>query len=284
VAGLLMLAGSKAVGKRRAVPLALAGIVLYTLLVGADAAVVRAAIMGCLYMLALYFGRQTEVRTSLIFSVLLMTAINPHTLWDVGLQLSFAATAGLIWVTPPLERVAERWLTALVGAQHVRRVMGLLSEALLVTLAAQIATEPLIVYHFGRMSAVSLLTNLLILPVQPMVMLAGGLATMAGMIWLPLGQLLGWLAWLPLAWSERFNDHSVVLRVTLGEISFLLPGDVEAGVEQGLVAHSPSLAATVLKVPHHGGDTSSSQAFLEIRITYLPIHHFDGLSDAVSPA
>ncbi len=63
--------------------------------------------------------------------------------------------------------------------------------------------------------------------------------------------------------SERFNDHSVVLRVTLGEISFLLPGDIEAGVEQGLVAHSPSLAATVLKVPHHGGDTSSSQAFLE---------------------
>ncbi len=192
MAGLLMLAGSKALGKRRAVPLALAGIVLYTLLVGADAAVVRAAIMGCLYVLALYFGRQTEVRTSLIFSALLMTAINPHTLWDVGFQLSFAATAGLIWVTPPLEHVADRWLAALVGTQHVRRVMGLLSEALLVTLAAQIATEPLIVYHFGRMSAVSLLTNLLILPVQPMVMLAGGLATLAGMVWLPLGQLLGW--------------------------------------------------------------------------------------------
>jgi competence protein ComEC len=63
--------------------------------------------------------------------------------------------------------------------------------------------------------------------------------------------------------SERFNDHSVVLRVTLGEISFLLTGDIEAGVEQGLVAHSSALAATVLKVPHHGGDTSSSQAFLE---------------------
>jgi competence protein ComEC len=46
VAGLLMLVGTKAVGKRRAVPLAVAGIVLYTLLVGADAAVVRAAIMG----------------------------------------------------------------------------------------------------------------------------------------------------------------------------------------------------------------------------------------------
>jgi competence protein ComEC len=55
----------------------------------------------------------------------------------------------------------------------------------------------------------------------------------------------------------------VVLRVTLGEISFLLTGDIEAGVEQGLVAHSSALAATVLKVPHHGGDTSSSRAFLE---------------------
>jgi hypothetical protein len=77
VADLLMLAGTKALSKRPAVPLALAGIVLYTLLVGANAAVVRAAIIGCLYMLALYFGCQTEVRTSLIFSALLMTAINP---------------------------------------------------------------------------------------------------------------------------------------------------------------------------------------------------------------
>ena len=79
--------------------------------------------------------------------------------------------------------------------------MALLNELLIVTLAAQIITGPLIVYHFGRLSIVSLLTNLLILPVQPPIMIIGGLATLAGLVWLPLGQALGWLVWLPLAWT-----------------------------------------------------------------------------------
>jgi competence protein ComEC len=482
VAGLLMLVGTRVVGKRWAAWIAIGGIALYTLLVGADAAVVRAAIMGGLYVLALYLGRQAEVRTSLFFSAALMTAINPYTLWDLGFQLSFMATAGLIWLVPPLERVAERWLAALIGAGRVRSAMGLLSEALLVTLAAQITTSPLLVLYFRRLSVVSLVTNLFILPAQPMVMMAGGLATLAGMIWLPVGQILGWLAWLPLAWTvwvvkwtaavpsallkfedlslwplaaiyaglaglfwlahrtfrkddaqlftlltsgglrgstramfgggvvaaalvwlavaslpdgrlrvafldvgqgdaifittprggqilvdggpsptallsemgrqmpfwdrsldvvvnthpdadhlaglpevlaryqvrqvilpdvgndtplyaaweaamagegatvvqagagmrlslgdgvwmevlhpgavpagARSNDHSVVLRVGLGQVSFLLTGDIEAGVERGLVANGSSLAATALKVPHHGSDTSSSEAFL----------------------
>jgi competence protein ComEC len=178
--------------------------------------------MGGLYVLALYFGRQAEVRTSLIFSAVLMTALNPLTLRDVGFQLSFTATAGLVLLTAPLERVAERWLTVLVGPQRVRRAMSLLSEALLVTLAAQIATGPLIVYHFGRLSLVSLLTNLLILPAQPLVMLTGGLATLAGLIWLPAGQLLGWLAWLPLAWTVgvvQWTAATPFASLTLGRFS-----------------------------------------------------------------
>jgi competence protein ComEC len=233
VAALLMLVGTRAVGKRRAVWIAIGGIALYTLLVGADAAVVRAAIMGGLFVLALYLGRQTEVRTSLIFAAILMTAVNPYVLWDVGFQLSFSATAGLIWLTPPLERVAERWLAVLIGPQHVRGAMQLLSEALLVTLAAQIATGPLIVYHFGRLSVISLLTNLLILPVQPMVMLAGGLATLVGMIWLPAGQVLGWLAWLPLAWTVwvvNWTAAAPLALVTFGHFSPWLLAAMYAGL------------------------------------------------------
>jgi competence protein ComEC len=228
-----MLVGTKAVGKRRAVWVAIGGIALYTLLVGADAAVVRAAIMGGLFVLALYLGRQAEVRTSLIFAAIVMTAINPYVLWDVGFQLSFAATAGLIWLAPALERTAERPLAALVGAGHVRGGMRLLSAALLVTLAAQIATGPLIVYHFGRLSVISLLTNLLILPVQPMVMLAGGLATPAGMVWLPAGQVLGWLAWLPLAWTVWVVDWTAaapLASVTLGHFSLWLLAAIYAGL------------------------------------------------------
>jgi competence protein ComEC len=62
--------------------------------------------------------------------------------------------------------------------------------------------------------------------------------------------------------ENRLNDHSVVLRVTLGQIGFLLPGDIEAEVERRLVTTSSMLEATVLKAPHHGSNTSSSQRFL----------------------
>jgi competence protein ComEC len=186
---------------------------------------------------ALYLGRPTEARTSLVFSAVLMTALNPTTLWDVGFQLSFAATAGLVLLSSPLERAAGRWLAALAGPRHARRALGLLSEALLVTLAAQIATDPLIVYHFGRLSLVSLLTNMLILPVQPLVMLTGGLAALAGLLWLPAGHVLGWLAWLPLAWTVeavRWTAGLPFASLTLGHFSPWLLAALYAGLAAGL--------------------------------------------------
>jgi competence protein ComEC len=62
--------------------------------------------------------------------------------------------------------------------------------------------------------------------------------------------------------GELLNDHSVVLRLTDGRVSFLLAGDIEADVEQELVESGSLLAATVLKVPHHGSITSSSLSWL----------------------
>jgi competence protein ComEC len=62
--------------------------------------------------------------------------------------------------------------------------------------------------------------------------------------------------------GTRLNDHSVVLQISLGQVSFLLPGDIEAEVERRLVATDNLLGATVLKAPHHGSNTSSSQRFL----------------------
>jgi len=138
---------------------------------------------------------------SLFASAIILTLINPLILWDVGFQLSFMATLGLIVLVPPLERIVFGFLQHRLKTEQVGLAMALLSELLIITLAAQIITGPLIVYHFGRLSLVSLLSNLLILPVQPPIMLVGGLATLAAMLWLPLDQLIGWLVWLPLAWS-----------------------------------------------------------------------------------
>ena len=201
IAGILLLLGQRVIGKRYAPPLAMAGIVVYTFLVGADAAVSRAAVMGIIWMLAVWSGRPGLALNSLFASGLVLTVINPLILWDVGFQLSFLATLGLILLVPPLERTFFNLLSRWLNGDRVGLAMALLSEMVIVTLAAQIITGPLILYHFGRLSLISLLTNLLILPVQPPIMIVGGLATLAGMLWLPLGQVIGWLVWLPLAWS-----------------------------------------------------------------------------------
>jgi competence protein ComEC len=79
--------------------------------------------------------------------------------------------------------------------------MSFLSDAVLVTLAAQILTLPLIVAYFHQLSLVSLAANLFILPAQPGVMAWGGLATLTGLVSPFIGQLLAWVAWLFLSWT-----------------------------------------------------------------------------------
>jgi len=187
--------------ERRAVWVAIVGVVVYTIFVGASAAVVRAALMGILYLWGRHLRRGTFAPVSLAAAAIGMTAWNPYTLWDVGFLLSFAATIGLVLYAEPLERAFERMLARVTSAERARKIVGLISEALLVTLAAQITTIGIILYYFGRLSLVTLLTNFLILPVQSFVMIWGGVATLLGLVFLPLGQVVGWVAWVFLTFT-----------------------------------------------------------------------------------
>lgn len=184
-------------GRRGAVGFAVAGVTLYTILVGADASVVRAAIMGSIYLLAArLLGRPNFAYASLFLAGLLMTVINPFTLWDVGFQLSFTATLGLMLYADPFTQWTRARLLRWLDRDVVRQIMGLISESVLITLAAQVLTLPLMMAYFGQLSLISLPANVLILPAQPGVMVWGGLATLAGMVVPFVGQLLGWVAWL----------------------------------------------------------------------------------------
>jgi competence protein ComEC len=203
VARLFALSFGQLLGKRRAYWLTLLGIGLYVLLVGADAAVIRAGLMGGLYVTALHLGRRATAYVSLAASAVLLTIITPLALWDPGFQLSFAATLSLILFSPPLERLLERGLPRLLSPDRAAGILRFLKEALVATLAAQVLTLPLVAYHFQRLSLVSPLANLLILPVQPPVMALGGLAALAGTLPLlePLARVLVWLPWLCLAYT-----------------------------------------------------------------------------------
>ncbi len=171
IAGIFAALARRIGGEKRELPIALTGIWVYTLLVGASAAVVRAAAMGSLAIIARRGARRLHGPTSLAAAAWLMSLHNPWVLWDVGFLLSFAATAGLIFYTEPLTRLFLALFTRITSQQTAERLVGWFSDALIVTLAAQITTTPIIVAVFGRLSLVTLLTNFLILPFQHPVLL-----------------------------------------------------------------------------------------------------------------
>ncbi len=183
-----------ALGRRRAMAAALAAVAGYTLLVGFDPPVVRAAIMGGLTLFALLTGRRSTALRGLAIAALLMTMVQPYALWHLGFQLSFAATLGLITLYPMLWK-GWQTLREKLGWAGRRSPVQILEEIVLVTLAAQCWTLPILLYQTGQLSLATLPANVLVLPAQPPLLGLGALATLAGAVWMPLGQALGWLAW-----------------------------------------------------------------------------------------
>ncbi|MEW6093068.1 MAG: ComEC/Rec2 family competence protein, partial [Chloroflexota bacterium] len=224
IAALFVMLFSRLLGPRRGPWAAVAGIVVYTILVGAEASVVRAAIMGGLGLFARQVGRRQTALNTLTFTAAVMCLINPFTPWDVGFQLSFFATLGLILYAAPFQAWAVKVISRFALPAVADKIAKPLSEYVLFTLAAQLTTLPIMAWHFGRISLVSLIANPFILPAQPPVMILGGLALLMSFIHLPLGQVFAWIAWPFPAYTIRLVElidrlpHGVVI---LGDFSFL---------------------------------------------------------------
>jgi len=166
------------------------GIIFFTVLTGAQASTVRAAIMGVLVLVAQKEGRIYSMTNSLVFAGTIMTFQNPTVLrFDVGFQLSFLATVGLIFVAPKLESYFQ-WMT---NAFKLR-------EIIVVTLASQIMVLPLLISYFGSISTFGLLANILVLPIIPASMLVSFSSGVVGITSSDLGFFLGWSAQFFLKW------------------------------------------------------------------------------------
>ena len=183
----------------------------YVVFVGASASVVRAGIMGLLVVLGPAFGRPSYAVNSLAFAALGMAILWPFMLWDVGFQLSFAATLAILLLVQPLSEAFERWLIRHVANVSARETIMLVSGDLMTSLAATLVTLPIIAYDFHNLSLIGLVVNLLVLPAQPLVMATGLLVISAGWIHPALGQVAGWLAWPFLAWTSRVVEWAASL-------------------------------------------------------------------------
>ncbi len=167
-----------------------AALVGFALVVGGEPSVLRATAMGLLLLGAGLVERDSALMNAVALAGLGLLAFRPADLWDPGFQLSFAATAGIAHLAPPLfdwlgrleawpgrpgipvsERGAPRWLAA----------------GLAVSVAAQAAVAPLMLLHFNQLSLIGVAANLAVVPLA-------GLATTLGMLALGLQALHDWLA------------------------------------------------------------------------------------------
>ncbi len=169
-------------------------IAVYVPVAGAGASIQRAGVMGAAGVIAALAGRPRSRWYALLLAACATLALDPRASADVGWQLSFAAVVGILLLTAPITGLLAP------GAAGGRRV---LAEGLALTVAATLATAPLMAHHFGALSVVAVPANLLALPAVAPVMWLGMLAGAVGQLeWLPV-EPLTWLAGLLAAYVAQ---------------------------------------------------------------------------------
>jgi len=187
VAGALLAILGKLLRRQLALVIGIGGIIFYAFLAGFDPPVTRAAIMACFAFGASLLGRQNLALLSLWLTGYVMMMVTPSLLFDVGFQLSFFSTLGILVVK------------SILGLLGGFRRLGFLREDVLTTLAAQIATLPIMLTTFGSYGLLSVLVNALVLWTIPIVMVFGSIALLAGLVFFPLGKVIVLLC-LPFLW------------------------------------------------------------------------------------
>lgn len=195
VAQAVMANGRRWLHRWTAIASSVLAMALYTVLVGPSAPVLRATLMGGLFLLAPLVGRRNHSLTCLAAASLVMSASNPLVLWSASFQLSFAATVALLVVQPVLARHMDHWTARWASPDHPTSWIQVLRDVLLTTWAAQMVTLPILWYHFREVSIIAPLANLLVLPAQPVILGWGWIAMICAAVWLPLGRIVGWLIW-----------------------------------------------------------------------------------------
>ncbi|MFH1582240.1 MAG: ComEC/Rec2 family competence protein [bacterium] len=163
---------------------------LFIVLTGLQSSAVRAGIMGGLFILAQYLGRQGFSIRTVLFAAAIMLFLNPLLLAsDVGFQLSFLAVIGIILFAP----ILEYYFRKVSNKFQLRNIVSM-------TLAAQIFTLPILIFNFGQFSVVAPFANILIVPLLPFIMISGFIFVLLGVFWNPLAFIFSIPCWILLSY------------------------------------------------------------------------------------
>jgi competence protein ComEC len=194
------------------------GILYYMELTGATPSVVRASLMAIVVLLAKLFQQRTNVYNSLGVSAVLLLVYDPLQMFDAGFQLSYAAVFSMVYFYPKLALLIKKIPESLEEVKAIDYVLKLFA----ISLSAQIGTIPFTAYFFGRVSLVSLVANLVVVPLVEIIVTVGFVAVLVGAcsVWLStcFSEVNNLLAWFTLKFVLLANavPHATVSTATFG--------------------------------------------------------------------
>jgi competence protein ComEC len=214
-------------GKRSLIVVTAGMMGLFMVMVGLGASIVRAGVMMGLALGAQFFGREIDVTRILVFAAVGIVLISPRVLmFDISFQLSFLATIGIIYATP----LFEKWLSFVPTRFGIRSIIG-------ATLGTQMLVFPFLLWRIGTLSIIAPITNIIVLPFIPLAMLSSFISGFFGLIFVPLGRILGIVTHFILTpivafveWSAQLSFSSISIQsfplwlviILYGAIGFLL--------------------------------------------------------------
>lgn len=207
----LLLALTKRLSPRSQVGWGVAALIMFLGLTGLQPSVLRAVVMGFGALIALAMRRKVKPLSSLLITATLLLIFNPLWIWDLGFQLSFLATLGLLVTVPPLIKQLD-WMPPAIAC------------LIAVPIAASVWTLPLQLHVFGIVPLYSLVVNILTTPLISVISIGGIVSALIGLIWPLAGSALSWLLYFPIHWLIELVEFFSQLpgnSIAVGTISIL---------------------------------------------------------------
>lgn len=162
--------------------LIIAFLVIFVYITGFEPSVLRAVVMGIVLLLGRILMRDPDIYTSLAFSAILLLVISPYMLFNIGFQLSYAATISLVLLGKKIRSYI-----------NFKFIHPKVAEILSATLSAQLGVLPVILFYFNKLSLISIVSNLLVIPLIEVITILGTVMAVLGQLSLVFSQILGYV-------------------------------------------------------------------------------------------
>lgn len=217
ILGLNLLLNDRIIGKRKKYVINIIAIIIFMLLTGMSLSVIRAGISTILSIVAVLIYRKSDSFETMAFALLCTIIDNPFTIFNMGLQLSYLGTAGIVLLNKYLVEFERK-------PTELSKIKVYLIENTYVTLSATLLIFPIILYYFNMISLNLLLANLLLGPILGVSIMLGFIVLSVSLISMPVAQILGWIWQLPLKFITKAT--AVIAKLPMANITVVTPRNI----------------------------------------------------------